>query len=442
MLNAHLSTFRVDATPPMGHSLCGGWIKPVVGVDDPLWLRGVVITDAGPPIVLAALDWTGVMNESHRLWTEALAEAAHTTPDRVALHCVHQHNAPFIDRDGNALLRKAGADPLICDDRFVDDLVARSAAAVREALMDPQPVTHIRAGTARVEQVACNRRVIGPDGKIKFTRYSATKDEAARAEPDGTIDPVLRSVGFFQRDRPLARLYYYTTHPMSYYGDGRVTSDFVGLARNRRDAEEPETLHLYFTGSAGNVTAGKYNTGTKPERQILADRIHRGMVSADLDADAYNDPLGSISWKTLSIRFAPREDLDLDKLKAIVTDPKATTVARNRSVMTCGWLMRVATRRPILLSRLDLGTVSLLHLPAETFVEYQLEAQASRPDLRIATAAYGDGGPWYIPLERSFAEGGYEPSVANVRPETEPAYRRAIRELLADAKPKDGRPAL
>ena len=64
---------------------------------------------------------------------QALAEAAHTTPDRVALHCVHQHNAPFIDRDGNALLRKAGADPLLCDDRFVDGLVSRSAEAVREA---------------------------------------------------------------------------------------------------------------------------------------------------------------------------------------------------------------------------------------------------------------------------------------------------------------------
>src|SRR3954468_15977374 len=160
MIAVHLSAFRVDATPPMGHPLCGGWIKPVEGVDDRQWLRGVVLTDAGPPIVLAALDWTGVMNESHRLWTEALADAAHTTPDRVALHCVHQHNAPFIDRDGNALLRKAGADPLLYDERFVDDLVRRSAAAVRESLTPAQPVTHVRAGQAEVTQVACIRRVI------------------------------------------------------------------------------------------------------------------------------------------------------------------------------------------------------------------------------------------------------------------------------------------
>ena len=179
------------------------------------------------------------MDESHRLWTEALADAAHTTPDCVALHCVHQHNAPFIDREGNALLRKAGADPLLYDEKFVAELVKRSAAAVRDSLNLVQPVTHIRVGEAEVKEVASNRRVLGPDGKIKYVRTSATNDPAARAEPAGTIDPILRSVGFFQDNRPLARLYYYTTHPMSYYGDGRASSDFVGLARQRRDEEEP-----------------------------------------------------------------------------------------------------------------------------------------------------------------------------------------------------------
>src|SRR5262249_39704769 len=95
-----------------------------------------------------------------------------------------------------------------------------------------------------------------------------------------------------------------------------------------------------------------------------------------------------------------------------------------------GWLMRVASRRPILLSRLDLGDVTLMHLPAETFVEYQLEAQRDRPDSMLATAAYGDGGPWDIPLERSFPEGGYEPGVALVARTSESPYRKAIAELL------------
>ena len=59
MLEVHLATFNIDATPPMGHPLRGGGIKPVVAVDDPLWLRGVVRIGTNRPIELAALDWTG-----------------------------------------------------------------------------------------------------------------------------------------------------------------------------------------------------------------------------------------------------------------------------------------------------------------------------------------------------------------------------------------------
>jgi hypothetical protein len=430
MLAFHLATFQVDATPPPDHSLCGGWIKPVEGVDDPLSLRGVVLMGGDRPIVLAALDWTGVMDESHRLWVEALAEAAHTTPDHVALHCVHQHNAPFIDREGNALLRKAGAGRLLYDEAFVDTLIRRSAAAVRESLTPARPISHVRVGQARVEQVASNRRVVGPNGKIRFNRTSATKDPAARVEPEGTIDPWLKSIGFFFDNRPVARLYYYTTHPMSYYGDGRVSSDFVGLARCRRDDEEPDTLHVYFTGSAGNVTAGKYNDGAVENRAILADRVHTAMADADRAADSHVQPFDRLGWRTAPFLFGPREDLDFDALKAIVFDPKQTVVNRNRNAMTCGWLLRLASKRPILLSRLDLGDASVIHLPGETFVEYQLNAQRLVPDTMLATAAYGDGGPWYIPLKRSFDEGGYEPTVAFSSRETEPLYQKAIDDLV------------
>jgi hypothetical protein len=431
MLDLHLARFDVDATVPVGHPLCGGWIKPAAAVDEPLRLRGVVLEGADRPIVLAALDWTGVLNESHRIWTERLAEAAHTTPDRVALHTVHQHNAPFVDREGNALLRKAGASTLIYDDAFVDRLMDRSAEAVRQAMNESVPVTHVRHGEAKVESVACNRRILGPNGKIKYVRYSASKDPAVRAEPEGTIDPLLRSVGLYGRDRPLARLYFYTVHPMSYYGDGRVTSDFVGLARDLRDADEPGVLHVYFTGAAGNITAGKYNDGSKPMRAVLAERVHAAMADADAVSRDRVDRLDAIRWATHPHNFPPRDDLDLDRLRAIVADSSRPVVDRNRSAMTSAWLIRAATGRPILLGRLDLATkVSTLHLPAETFVEYQLDAQSARPDAWLATAAYGDDGPWYIPLEKSYAEGGYEPSVSFVSSRTEPAYRAAIRALL------------
>ena len=190
--------------------------------------------------------------------------------------------------------------------------------------------------------------------------------------------------------------------------------------------------HLYFTGSAGNVTAGKYNDGSVPMRRFWPIAFMTGWSPpiAKLTSTSPAARRGA-DWVTAPFTFGPRSDLDLDKLKAIVADPKQTLVNRNRDAMACGWLTRLASMRPILLSTLDLaGAATLLHLPAETFVEYQLDAQASIPKTFLATAAYGDGGPWYIPLQRSFGEGGYEPSVALVAENSEPKYRLAIRDLL------------
>ena len=106
--NLHLGTFRYDVTPPMGHSLCGGWIKPVVGVDDPLEAIGYVLLGAGKPIVVCVVDWTGLLNSAHIQWRQALAEAAGTTIDRVTVHCVHQHNAPFACLDAEDIILKQG----------------------------------------------------------------------------------------------------------------------------------------------------------------------------------------------------------------------------------------------------------------------------------------------------------------------------------------------
>ena len=113
-----LTTFRYEVTPPMGHSLCGGWIEPVVAVDDPLEAIGYVLIGAGKPIVVCVVDWTGLLNSAHIQWRQALADAAKTTADRVTVHCVHQHNAPFACMDAEQIILEQGDLPHIVDPEF------------------------------------------------------------------------------------------------------------------------------------------------------------------------------------------------------------------------------------------------------------------------------------------------------------------------------------
>src|SRR5581483_8571894 len=233
-----ITSFRADITPPLGSPMCGGWIKAAESVTDPLYALGVVLLGEGAPLVLCALDWCGIGNEDHRRWREGLAAAVGTTPERVAVQCVHPHNAPLTDLGAQRLVRQYTDLPDLVDVPSFEEAIAQTAQAAREALNQAKPVTHIGIGEAKVEQVASNRRLLGEDGKVRAVRMSSCKEAALRAEPEGQIDPMLKTVSFWNGGEKLAALHYYATHPMSYYGDGKISSDFCGLAREKRTQEE------------------------------------------------------------------------------------------------------------------------------------------------------------------------------------------------------------
>src|SRR5437868_5840205 len=143
MPTLHLATFRCDVSPPLGHPLCGGWIEPARAIDDPLRALGVVLLGPSSPVVLCAVDWCGIRNDAHLAWRKALARAAHTTVERVAVGCVHPHNAPFADVEAQKLLAGVPGAPPSLDLKFFARAVKRTAEAVKQALTRTQSFTHI-----------------------------------------------------------------------------------------------------------------------------------------------------------------------------------------------------------------------------------------------------------------------------------------------------------
>jgi hypothetical protein len=423
----HLATFECDVTPPDEHPLCGGWITPVRGVDDPLKALGVVLLGAGKPVVLCAVDWTGIRNEAFRTWRAALADAAHTTPEHVSLHTVHPHNAPFADTVAQKLIEAAKA-PKSLDLKYFDACVKKSTDALKASLMKALRFTHVGTGSADVKEIASNRRVLGDDGKVKFTRYSATKNQEIRDAPEGLIDPKLRTLSFWDGDKALAALHFYACHPMSYYGDGRVSADFCGLARQKFQ-DETKVFQVYFNGCGGNLTAGKYNDGAKENRPILRDRIRAGMAAAWKDMK--KSEVKEWDWRFEAVKLPPRKEASFgeEESKKALADEKAPAGRRNNAAFQLAWLKRKDT--PIEVSCLDFGGKVLnLFLPGEAFVEYQFAAQKMRPDAVVNVAAYGDDGPGYIPTAKAYLEGGYEPTVALSGPDSEAILLKAMRKLL------------
>jgi len=406
-----IATFRADVTPPEGHPLCGGWITPVKSVADSLEAIGLVVLGAGAPIVLCAVDWTGILNRAHLEWRTALATAAGTTAERVAVQCVHQHDAPFVCLDSELLLRNQQADLTCVDVDFFHSCLDRLSQAIRQAIGSAQPLTHIATGQAKVDRIASDRRIaIGPDGRLRGSRGSSCRDPELIALPEGLIDPMLKTVTFYNGTQRVAACHYYATHPMSYYGQGEVSSDFPGLARKKLQQDDPHCTHIYFTGASGNITAGKYNIGSPESRIALTERMLTAMIASE--KDLVPQAIESCEWVTQDLIPPVNPVFTQENQLAMVGD---------------------AASQPIVLSALHINSATLLHLPAESFVEYQLRAQSLAPDRFVATAAYGDGGPWYIPTRQAFPQGGYEVSVANCDVSMDDLLSQGMQGLLSKA---------
>lgn len=427
--NLRIGTFRFDVTPPMGHSLCGGWIKPVVAVDDPLEAIGYVLVGFGKPIVVCVVDWTGLLNNAHVQWRQALAEAAETTIDRVTVHCVHQHNAPFACVDAEQIILDQGDLPHIVQLDFFRRCLDSGRKAVDTAMKQTTPVTHVAVGEAKVEKVAGNRRILGPKGTVVSQRGSSSKSPEHQKLPEGLIDPMLKTVAFFSGDRKIVASHFYACHPMSYYGDGRVSSDFCGLARKERQKQEPQCTHLYFNGCGGNIGAGKYNDGSKEMRPVLTQRILTGIMKSEERLQP--EKIEAVSWQTHDILPPGDKRFDAEQIMRRISDKSQRVVSRNRPSYTVAWLKRVAAGTPITLGSLHVNNASLLHLPSECFVEYQLRAQQLAPDRFVACAAYGDGGPWYIPTKEAYPQGGYAVSVAWCDPAIDEMLTTGMKSMLS-----------
>ncbi|WP_321472077.1 hypothetical protein [uncultured Paludibaculum sp.] len=418
-----VGTFRADVTPPLGQPLI--WVMPTSKIEDPLLAKGIVLEDRGQRYVLCAVDWCGLSNRSYRLLRDKVAQAAGTTPERVALQTLHQHTAPYVDGDAYALLEQMGRPVVRFDEAALVELADRLAKAVGSAVGAMKPFDRVGTGEATVERVASARRLPAPGGKVVI-RFSTDgkKPEMAAAE-EGPVDRMVKTVTLAQGEKPLVRLHYYATHPQTWCCDGRVSADFVGAAREQLEKDEG-VFQVYFTGAAGDVTVGKYNDSSEEKRAGLAARMLDGLKRSD--AAAQWTAVQELRWKTLPLvlpkKLATKEAVDARLAEAKGTEDEA---ARYRLTIAAAFGQR---EEPLTTSALSLGPVRIVHLPGEPMLEFQRFAQVVAPGRFVAVAGYGDIAPGYLCTDRAYEQGGYEPGASNTTTGAEGVVKRTLRDLL------------
>ncbi len=429
-----IAPFSVDVTIPLNHRCMGLLQTKSKEIVDPLQAHGFVLFETGTgakkPIVLVAVDWCEIRNEAYDRWREVIAKAMGTSRERVLVCSLHQHDAPVTDIGAQNLLDKVGLSGELMDVPFHEDCVQRVASAAQESISEAQPVTHLELGQAKVEKIASNRRIEYEDGRVSYGRGSRSGGNKFLAEaPDGLIDPFLKTISFWNGTKQLVALHSYATHPMSYYGRGGVTYDFVGMARERRRRDDQTVHQIYVSGCSGDVTAGKYNDGSQANRELLANRLYEAMVASSKSAKRV--PFNGTQFRTtkLDLPFRTEERFSAAALLAKLENTELKTEQRIHAAMTLSSRMRVSSGNRIVFPVVDFGPAQIALFPGEAFVGYQLIAQELRPDSFVQSIGYGECWPGYVPTAAS-VEDRFEDTWLWVDPGCEELIRGALKQTL------------
>ena len=404
--------FRVEITPPIGVPIGMGFVDYAKTIEHPLLAKGVVLRDRRGTYVLCTLDLMEIHNQTYDVLRQTIARAAGTSERRVALHVLHQHTAPALDETAQKLQLAADDPRLVASVKYTRTIGTKIAAAISEGRGNWLTIREVGTSQAKVDRVASNRRLRQSDGSI-VSRSSSTTDAKLHAAPEGLIDPLLKTVSFFdKKGKAVVQIHYYATHPQSFYRDGRISYDVPGIAREKLQADSG-VFQIYFTGCGGDVAMGKYNDGTLAARTALTKRLHAAMVASV--ADIKRQSVGDITWREEMVDLSLRSNPEFlaEENQTILADPKSSFRQKLKAGFNLAWVQRVKRGELVQLSSLTMGDICLVHLCGEPFVQYQLAAQKMAPAKFVCVAGYGDCAMSYIGGDAMLRDvGGYEQTYA------------------------------
>ena len=407
----------VDVTPDSNGLI--GFTAPEQPMEprDPLFARLFLLRSEAGDSLIISIDYGGLYCSAHDLWRAELATALDIPLNRVILHCMHQHDAPFVHIEAAEVMNaKVNWQWFEKVRKVVND----AALFLPEKLQD---VAELGWSEKRLHGYASNRRVPMDDGSLAV-RFSRCGDPDVRNRPAGLIDPMLRTLGFYGKDgRMLAAWNFYATHPQVGNEGKRFSADAPGEAMRILQGRFPEVSLSCFNGCFGNITAGKYSSPDDLEGNIkyfgrlVADGITQNLQNQERFAPE------NISWQ--------REVFDFP-LRKFTGEELAQRYPVVQAALIAGEKYGRSHGEEFAIEMLTLGESRIIFVNGELFIEYQLMAQAMIPDEKLAVVGNCGDSFFYVGTAEALNEpDGYEVrEFCRALPEFEELFRNALQKLF------------
>jgi len=312
---------KVDITPRVGVELCGfgPFInRHSIAVRDRLWARAMAVDCGGDIAVVVSNDIVQLYRPHVVRVRQLVQEATGLAPERVMVHCTHTHSGP-----ATGSLNGWG-DP---DYPYLEVLPGRIVQAVTEAVGNLQEATLSHA-EAPCEGIGLNRewdRDAPPLAEV-------LRDDWRPAMPELTDTTCQVLAAHNQVGQLLGFASYFGCHPVVCCADSRyISGDFVGVATNLVERENPGAVGLFLQGAQGDVNScvvHKTEQESLLALDVIAGRyaraVRRGLdIARPLQVDC-------VRWACRDVRFSRRE-VDLAWVRERLSEQEAIMYAPGAS---------------------------------------------------------------------------------------------------------------
>lgn len=400
-------TGRQVITPGLGCHLVGHFEDRVADfIHDDLYVKAIALRSGDVTLGLITCDLIDIPVGVVEAAKAAIQARTGVPPAQVLISCTHTHTAPSA----------VGALGTPTDEVYAQSLIPRIADALVMALarLRPAEAAHV-SGDCRQE--VHNRRWHMKDGRVMMNP-GHLNPEALR--PAGPTDPELGLLILREAETrcPLA---VYGNLALHYVGNGCctwVSADYFGeFAKALQRLAGAEFLVALSNGCQGNINNCDF---TRPARHSVHPYQQQERVANVVAAEAWKQ------WSLLrESDFSSDIALDAELVRVDFQARQATAaelaVARDLYASATAphdaewiyarelvWLSAGPSAWQVPLQALRIGSLGVVGLHGEVFVEVGLSIKSRSPLARTLVVGLANGSIGYVATDQALAEGSYE----------------------------------
>lgn len=434
------SSSTVKITPPQGTSLAGYFTdRKAEGVHDDLYARALLLEKGPDRLLLIAFDLVGVPREFSLPLRETIADRTGIPLPAIMLCATHTHTGP--------VTKGRRADPGYLE--RLRNLVAAQAETLAAGTFPGR----LDFAAGPLPGFAFNRRFFTRSGPV-LTNPGANNPEVT--SPAGPVDDTVNVFRLSDGQGRVKAVAVITgLHPDTVSGS-MVSADWPGwLSRHVKEKLGPEVDVLVVNGPQGDinhfdVAGGRLEQGIGEAQRIgLAYgekavalcgqarpvRVDRLAAAAETAAIPRRRPTDAELARAREVVERYGEEYDIEKSGRTL---ESQDIARGDKTVEVFFARKqveleekfAGTSAELEIAALRIGEAALVGLGGEPFTELGLAIRNESPFRPTIVVGLANGYDGYLPMAKSFREGGYECLTTQMGDQAEGIIRSTARKLL------------